>query len=424
MMLAGYHIITLTHHDAHLDDISKVAVPSTESNDVKERLFTLKQQMGWEELMYLTTCNRVLYFFYSPTQPTDFICRELLENTRLDLNSTQIATISAKMQVLNGANALQHLFEVAASMDSLVVGEREILRQLRQAYEQCAAWQLTNDNIRLAMRSTIETAKEIYTNTGIGEKSVSVVSLAFESMMKNNLSKDTRFLIVGAGQTNALFSKFLQKKGFKKVAVFNRTIEKACAIASNFEGKCFLLTELEHYSEGFDVLIVCTSAIDPIITTDIYQKLLAGENSSKVVIDLSVPNNVASSVVEKYPMKYIDIESIRGIASKNQQHRALESEKGKHIVARRLQEYRQLWHERQVELSLQHIPSEIKAVKEKAVKEVFRKEFEALSPESQDLMLQMLDYMEKKCVAIPMKTMKSIALKHGKGQTVSHVDIK
>jgi glutamyl-tRNA reductase len=423
MMLSGYHIITLTHRDANLEDIGKVALPVSESVLVNESLLALKEQMGWDELMYLSTCNRVVYFFYTHLPVNEQISRNLLEKIRIDLPASKIESLAATMQVLHGPTALEHLFEVAASMDSLVVGEREIVRQLRQAYEQCAKWQLSQDHIRLAMRSTIETAKEIYTNTGIGEKSVSVVSLAFESMMKNQISQNTRFLIVGAGQTNHLFSKFLQKKGFKNVAVFNRSIEKACAIANVFDGKCFLLSELEHYSEGFDVLVVCTSSITPIITSDIYPKLLAGETSSKVVIDLSVPSNVDKSVVETFSLKYIDIESLRGIASKNQQHRAQESEKGKHIVARRLQEFRQLWHERQIEVSLQHIPTEIKAVKEKAVKEVFKKEFEALSPESQELMLQMLGYMEKKCVAIPMKTMKSIALKQMKVQVASRMQV-
>jgi glutamyl-tRNA reductase len=413
-MLDGYHLITLTHRVALLEDISKSAIIADGSQSLKEQLFSLKEKMGWEELMYLSTCNRVMYFFYSSNTSTKNIAQELLETVRIDLSAVQVGSIAEKMQVIHGAEAIQHVFEVASSIDSLVVGEREILRQMRQAYEQCAEWQLTSDNIRLAMRSTIETAKEIYTNTSIGEKSVSVVSLAFEAMIKQKIAKDARFLIVGAGQTNNLFSKFLLKKGFNNVAVFNRSIEKACEIAKNFNGKCFLLSELEHYSEGFDVMVVCTASSDAIINAAIYQKLLSGETNSKVVIDLSVPNNVAQQVVENFPIKYIDIESLRDTAKKNQQYRAQESVKGKQIISRRINEYRQLWHERQVEISLQHIPSEIKAIKEKAVKEVFRKEFEALSSESQALMLQMLDYMEKKCVAIPMKTMKSIALKHGK----------
>jgi glutamyl-tRNA reductase len=424
-MLAGYHLITLTHRDALLEDISKSAIIADAPLLLKEQLFSLKGKMGWEELMYLSTCNRVMYFFYTTNNTSENIAQELLESIRLDLSAQQIATIAAKMQVIHGAEAIQHVFEVASSIDSLVVGEREILRQMRQAYEQCAEWQLTKDNIRLAMRSTIETAKEIYTNTSIGEKSVSVVSLAFETMMKQKINKDARFLIVGAGQTNNLFSKFLLKKGFTNVAVFNRSIEKACEIAKNFDGKCFLLSELEHYSEGFDVLVVCTASSEAIINDDIYQKLLSGEKNAKVVIDLSVPNNVAQQVVENYPIKYIDIESLRETAKKNQQYRAQESEKGKDIIARRIIEYRQLWHERQVEISLNHIPSEIKAIKEKAVKEVFRKDFEALAPEAQALMLQMLDYMEKKCVAIPMKTMKSIALKHGKvASSTKNIDLK
>jgi glutamyl-tRNA reductase len=424
-MLAGYHLITLTHRDAPLEDISKSAIIADGPQSLKEQLFSLKRKMDWEELMYVSTCNRVMYFFYSQSVTPEYITQALLESIRLDLSATQVSSIASKMQVMHGAAAIQHVFEVASSIDSLVVGEREILRQMRQAYEQCAEWQLTSDNIRLAMRSTIETAKEIYTNTSIGEKSVSVVSLAFEAMMKQKIAKDARFLIVGAGQTNNLFSKFLLKKGFTNVAVFNRSIEKASEIAKNFDGKCFLLSELEHYSEGFDVMVVCTASSEAIINTDIYQKLLSGEKTTKVVIDLSVPNNVAQQVVENFPIKYIDIESLRDTAQKNQQYRAQESEKGKHIITRRLAEYRQLWHERQVEISLQHIPAEIKAVKEKALTEVFRKDFELLAPEAQTLLLQMLDYMEKKCVAIPMKAMKSIALKHGKiAASTKNIDSK
>jgi glutamyl-tRNA reductase len=297
-----------------------------------------------------------------------------------------------------------------------VVGEREIVRQLREAYDRCYEWQVTGDHIRLLMRFTIETAKEVYTQTGIGEKALSVVALAFDAMLKTGLQKDARILMVGAGVTNTLFAKFLTKYGFENVTVFNRTFAAAEILAERLgKGRAFPLDELAFYTEGFDALVVCTGATSAIISPELYHKLLAAESSTKVVVDLSVPHNIDKRIPLVFPVQYIEIEGLRAVSQDNLLFRERESIKAGGILQQRIYAFRELWHERQVERALSHIPEEVRAVKDRAIHEVFGKEFSRLDTEAQDLMLRMLEYMEKKCVAIPMKAAKAIAL-HAKKQ--------
>lgn len=412
-MLDGYHILTLTHRDASLETIGQAIVPG---DDAPQMLQTLKTRFGWDELLYVATCNRITFLFYSQVPVGNDLADKVLSTIRPDLSARVLENIASQMRLLHGAEAVRHLFEVAGSMDSLVVGEREIIRQLREAYDRSHAWGLTGDHLRLLMRFTIETAKEIYTHTGIGQKALSVVALAFAEMQKKHLPTDARILLVGAGQTNGLFAKFLTKYGYHNVTVFNRTLEKAEALARTFSnGRALPFDALEYYSEGFDALVVCTGATQPVITPALYQSLLAGETSRKTVVDLSVPNNVDKHILPQHTVQFIEIEQLRTTARENLAHRERERTKAETIISERIYAYRELWHERQVERSLAHIPDEVRAVKERAVNEVFGKEFAQLDAPAQELMLKMLGYMEKKCIAIPMKAAKAIAL-HGHKQ--------
>jgi glutamyl-tRNA reductase len=409
-MLDGYHILTLTHHDAPLDMIGQLAI---RGESPALTLDNLKDTLGWDELYYLSTCNRTLFLFYTPHKPDASLRSRFCEIIRPDFSSHEVEEMASKIRVLNGQLAVLHLWEVAASMDSLVVGEREIIRQLRQGYEQNQAWGLIGDHIRLLMRFTFETAKEIYTNTGIGEKAVSIVALAFKRFQAAKLPTNARILFIGAGQTNALFFKFLLKAGFQNITVFNRSLDRAESLVSGHQGtKALLLEELPHYSEGFDAMIVCTGATEPVVTPTLYASLVAHEATKhKVVIDLSIPNNVDRQIVGQYPMDYIEIEGLRSLAQENMAYREQEKQSAVAILQRRLMAFRDQWHERQVEKSMAHIPMEVRAVKDRAVQEVFARQIATLDPHAQSVLQEVLDYMEKKCVAIPMKAAKMIALR-------------
>lgn len=405
-MLDGYHLLTLTHRNTPLETIGQLVV----HDSAAPLLQYLKDRFEWEEMMYLATCNRVVFLFYSQAPVPESIANEVVSAVRPDLPASETGAIAAHMRLLHGADAIRHWLEVAASMDSLVIGEREIIRQLREAFERNRAAGLTGDHLRLLMRFTIETAKDIYSQTGIGEKAVSVVALAFGEMLKSIPDRNSRILMIGAGQTNSLFVKFLLKYGYKNITIFNRSFEKARLLAAVAKGKAMPLDALQHYTEGFDCLVVCTGATQAVVTPEIYQHLLQGEHSRKTVVDLSVPNNVDKNILPAFPVQFIEIEGLKHIANENMAHREKERVKAEAMITERLYTFRGHWHERQVERSMAHIPDEVRAVKERALYQVFGKEFAALDPKAQALMLEMMEYMEKKCIAIPIKAVKKIVL--------------
>jgi glutamyl-tRNA reductase len=401
----GYYILTLTHRDAPLSTIANAILPA---DNKQEKLGELKAKFGMEELMYLATCNRVAYIFFRKELNTEQFALKALRLLRPDLSTQILEETAASARLLSGTAAIQHALELSASVDSLVVGEREILRQMRESFEQSAAWNLTGDHLRLLMRFTVETAKDIYTNTAIGEGALSVVALAFSAMLQKGIRPEARVLLVGAGQTNTLFGKFLLKNGFQHVTVFNRSLPRAKMLAQLGNWQALGLDQLASYQEGFDALIVCTGATEPVITKSIFEKLLAGSNAEKTVVDLSVPNNVASDVVRDFPVQYIEVESLREIASQNLTAREQARENARQIIAARLPQFRNLWHERQVERMFSQIPSEVRAVKERATQDVFAKKIALLDSPAQALIHEMMDYMEKKCVAIPIKSAKAV----------------
>ena len=406
-MLEHFKILTITHRHTNLNKLGKYVIDDVS----QQKLEVMKNVFGFRELMYLSTCNRVLYFFTSSQVLDEDFQQRFFLHVNPALNNGSLSSLPDIVEYYDGKEALMHLFEVAASMNSLVVGEREILRQLREAYEQCKEWGLTGDDIRLAMKSAVETAKAVYSHTRIGEKPVSVVSLAIQKLLASKRSKDARILLVGAGQTNKLVAKFLLKHDFTDVTVFNRTLEKAQALADLLKGQALPLAELKNYQGGFDVLIVCTGATKAIIAPSLYKQLLRGESDEKLVIDLSIPNNVARATVESFPMQYVEIENLRQLAEANISFREKEVERGRTIILDSLYTFQHLYKERQITRALREVPTAIKEVKSHAINSVFKKELEGLDEDTLDLLNRMMSYMEKRCISIPMEAAKKSVLR-------------
>ena len=411
-MLRNLKILTVTHKTANIKDVGEFVIKTSDSEVRRKRLEALKSDFGLDELLYVATCNRVLYFFYTE-EDFDFnisFAKNFFQTVNPDISKEHLAKVANVAQLLEATDAIEHLYDVAASIDSLVVGERQILGQLREAYDQCYTWGLTGDNIRVAFQQAVVSAKEVYAKTRIGDKPVSVVSLAVRKMLSANVPKDARILLIGAGQTNALVAKFLAKQEFTNVTVFNRSFQKAKELAKLLGGNAHTLTDVKKYTEGFDCLFVCTGAIDPIVTSELYEHLLQGETDHKIVIDLAIPQNVAPEVVENYNLQYIEIEGLRAMAKENLAFREGEVEKAKELLATYVEEFPILFKQRQMERAMSRVPAEIKAVKARALSEVFRKDVEQLDDQTRELFERMMTYMEKKCIAVPMKVAREIAV--------------
>jgi glutamyl-tRNA reductase len=399
-MLDIYKILTVTHKQTSVSHISDFIVKYATQEEFSSKLEQLKLNFDFSELMYLATCNRVMYFFVAKRTTDQAFKDAFFKEINPNLSSEQIQQSVAFYQ---GSDALKHLFSVASSTDSMVVGEREILRQLREAYDTSKALNLISDDIRLAVDNAVLASKSVYSNTRIGEKPVSVASLAAQRLMNFHLSKHARILMIGAGQTNMLVSKFLLKYHFDNVTVCNRNIERAQELAKTLNGKAIDLASLASYEEGFDAIIICTGATTPIINETVYQQLLGDDSDRKLIIDISIPNNVDKSFLSNYNVEYVEVEDIRAMAQENLAFRQTEVQKATEILNQYLAEFPLLYSQRKIELAMRNVPEEIKAIKDHAMNSVFKQEVESLDEQARHLLERMMSYMEKRCIGIPMK---------------------
>ena len=403
-MLQHIHVLTLTHRHAKLKDIGELVAAFEGDGELQPRLTGLRDSGKVDEIYYLATCNRLLLLFTTGA-PVDEAFRRGL------LGERTIAAVGA-MHHYQGLKAVYHLFEVASSIDSLVVGERQILGQFRKAYRQARDWGLIGDDLRIVCDRVVLASKDVYNNTRIGEKAVSVVSLAMQQLRKHKPGKNARVLMIGAGQTNVLVAKFLKKQGHEHVTVVNRTPERAEALATTFEhGAALKISDLSNYEGGFDVLVACTGSAEAIVSPNLFHWLLAGDKAKhKLVVDLGVPADIAEATVAQYKFSYVGIEQLRSLAEENMGFRREEIKRSHALLHGHLEELENAYRQRLLERALSHLPAEIKAVRQNAVDKVFAKEIADLDPNTRELMDRMLTYMEKRCIGIPMKAAREAIL--------------
>ena len=403
--LSSYKIITITHKSTALKNIGNFVLPNMDDDSaLQQQLEQIKNALELKELLYVATCNRVLFLFTSHQSLDDRFVHAFENLVYPDLSVK--TSLKASASLYTGNAAITHLLEVASSVDSLVIGEREILRQLRHAYKRCNKLGATGDSIRMAVQLAVETAKKVYSTTRIGQKAVSVVSLAIRQLLAKNPPRDARILLVGAGQTNTLVGKFLLKYGFDNCTVFNRSIENAQTLGNMLKGKAYTLDQLKEYTEGFDIMIVCTGATEAVIQPDLYKHLLQGDIDSKLLIDLSIPNNIERSISKKFLTHYIEIDGLKELVNENLAFREREVINVRAIINERVAEFRRIYKGRQVELVLKDLPTQIKAIRRHALSSVFKQEVSNLDDEAQDLIERMMHYMEKRCIALPMQAAK------------------
>jgi len=405
--LKDFRIIAFTHRNTRLDDVGRFHL------DPLNRHLTLshlKKELGLDELLYLSTCNRVEFLFCSSEEITPEFSARFFHLFNSEWTNVEVQKAVDQALVFQGEDAIRHIFKVTSSLDSLVVGEREIISQVKDAYANSVKEAISGDSIRLLMRKVVETAKEIFTDTPIARNPVSVVSLAYRRLRGMNVKPDARFLIIGTGQTNTNMCKYLKKHGFRNFVLFNRSLKSAEILAKMLGGKPFPLSELENYQDGFDVLLTCTAAADHLISPALYQKLLNGETGKKIAIDLAIPYDIDPQVYKQFTVTPILVESLRQAADENLALRHEALQQCEDIIEKHIADFRLIYRQRQIEIAMREVPRKVKEIREHAMTNVFARDMESLDDDAREVVERMLTYLEKKYISVPMKLAREILL--------------
>ncbi|MFT4779088.1 MAG: glutamyl-tRNA reductase [Flavobacteriales bacterium] len=399
-------VISLSHKNCPLDLIGRFHVEDARRGSF---LLELKELMKVNELVYLSTCNRVEFIISTDVYFCGGRQNQLLDT--FEITGSEKSTVLQAFESFQGEAAIHHLLKVGASLESMVLGEREIITQVRKAFDEGRTLGISGDLLRLTGKNVIETSKRVFTETAIATKPVSVVSLAWKNFKSRGHSSETPILIIGAGQTNSNFARFLKKSGYSNVTVANRTLEKAQTLVADTTG--WKAVQLLHISqiEAFKVIVTCTGSENPIVTSTFLGNR-AGENID--IIDMALPSDVSSEVTQMENVRYVGMQVLQAEATKNLAFRSKEIAACDAILKASIQLFKDQLKQRKIELAMREIPQTIKDIRETAMGEVFAKELDLLDESSRKVLEKILGYMEKKYISVPMKLAKKVILENTK----------
>lgn len=402
-------VIAFTHKQIDLKDLGKFVICN---ESLESSLESVRRKFDIPEIFYIGTCNRVEFVFTADQNLSNEFVREFIQALNLPVSDEQVQAFAEKVSIYEDVEALNHLLRISCSLESLVVGEKEILAQVRKAYDTCRLAGFTGDYLRLVMNRVVKTSKEVYTNTAIARKPISVVSLAYRKLRELKMCTQSRILIIGAGETNKNISKYLKKHKYSNFTIFNRTLQNAQVLADELGGKAYGLDALKTFKDGFDVIITCTSATEPILTNEIYNSLLNTDTSRKVIVDLAVPNDTSPEVLDNNPVTFIEVHSLQEIANSNLQERYEELIFAERIIEDNILEFKPVLKQRRVEIAMRDVPVKIKEIRSAAVNRIFADEIEGMDSNSREVLERVMNYMEKKYISLPMVMAKDILIKN------------
>ena len=332
------HILCLglSHRTAHVDVRERFAIPEV---DLAWTLAGLTAMPGIAEAVIVSTCNRVEFYAAASDAATAMCSLHQFAAERGGL----VQTDPQPFYVHGGTASIEHLFRVVSGLDSMVIGETEILGQVKKAYAAAAAAGSTARNLNKFFQRAFNVAKEVRTQTSITRGAVSVGSVAVdlaERIFGRLASCHT--MILGAGETSELTARALLSRGVRSIFVANRTYERAAALAEAMGGEAIHFEECDQRFHEIDILISSTSAPHPVVTHAKIAPVMSQRPERPLfIIDLAVPRDVEPSVNEIEGAYVYDIDSLQAIARQGLEVRRQEVARCDQLISRHVGELHQ-----------------------------------------------------------------------------------
>jgi len=325
------HIITvgLSHKTAPVELRELLAVPDSRMG---EALTRLKTYPGVKEGMLLQTCNRVEVYAVVDQVETGFSAiQEFLVDSHLSLSAEQLLP---HLYWHSGERTISHLFRVTASLDSMVVGEPQILGQVKEAFRLALTHNTSGVILNKLVKKAISVAKRVRSETRIAENAVSVSYAAVELAKKvfGNLSART-VMLVGAGEMAKLAAQHLVNHGVRQVLLTTRDPMRARSVANRFQGLPIPFDEFRSDMAKADIVICSTGASHYLITAEDVQKTVRERKNRPIfLIDVSVPRNIDPAVRDVDNAFLFDIDDLEMHVEQNREERRAESVKAEAIA--------------------------------------------------------------------------------------------
>ncbi len=401
-------LLGVNHRSAPVELRERLAIAP---EALAEATRALLETPGLHEGMIVSTCNRVeLLICHDETDPAGpqtgpdvqgFLGRRF----RLDPDA-----LRPHLYQYDEAEAVRHLFRVASSLDSMVVGEPQILGQVKASYAVARSVGAVRSNLEQLLQTAFTVAKRVRTETQIGSSAVSIASVAVDLAKKIFGSLEgKRVLLVGAGKMSELAARALIQQGTTSMLIANRTFERAVDLAHTFAGRPVRFDDLYATADQADIIITSTGAAQPIFRTEHAQHFLQRRrNRPMFFIDIAVPRDVDPRVNRLEGVFLYDIDDLQSVTATHLDERSREAAQAEEIIRAEVERFRRGLQTRSVAPAAIALQRQFERVRQEEHRRIENR-LRSLTPEQRSAVDALTRGMMNKVLHQPLKAMKAAA---------------
>ncbi|MDP9269260.1 MAG: glutamyl-tRNA reductase [Acidobacteriota bacterium] len=397
----SFQLIGVNHKSAPVEVREKLAIPESRLAEVTVRL---AKHPGVAEAMVLSTCNRVELLTRTTNGHAD-LRGFLREHYQAD-----VSAYSDCLYEREGPDAVRHIFRVAASLDSLVVGEPQILGQVKEAYATARAVGAVTSQLDVLIARSFAVAKRVRSETAVGSSAVSVASVAVELAKRIFGTLEGRSVyLIGAGKMSDLAARHLIAHGAGTIFVANRTFERAEELAKRFNGQAYLFEQLYETVDKADIVITSTGAPFAIFRKE-HGKLFLERRKNRPMffIDIAVPRDVDPEMARLDGIFVYDIDDLQHVVGEHVAGREHEAARAEQIVEEEVSKFQARLQTLSVVPTIVSLQEQLETIRQAEIDRV-RGRLGKLTPEQELAVEAMTRGIVNKVLHAPITTLKSVA---------------
>jgi glutamyl-tRNA reductase len=401
----NFCLIGLSHKTAPIEVRERLAFPEAR---VPDALRTLASHGGVAEAMVLSTCNRVEIIARGESPEADLA--PALSQFLAEFHNLSLGRLQPHLYHHQHREAIRHVFRVASSLDSMIVGETQILGQVKEAHALARSAGTLRGPLDEVMTRSFNVAKRVRSETGIAASAVSVSYAAVELARKIFGTLDgKRILLVGAGKMSELAARHLLGHGGSQVFVTNRTPERAAELAASLQGRAVPFERLLDYAVQCDILVSSAAAPHFLIHKSDVQRLLAErKNRPMFLIDIAVPRNIDPEVNKLDNIFLYDIDDLQQVVDANLKERMREAQRGEHIVEQEVEKFLRWLKTLDVVPTIVDLQSHVEQIRQQELARV-QTQLTNLTPEQREAIDALTKGLAHKLLHYPITELKSLA---------------
>jgi glutamyl-tRNA reductase len=405
-------MIGCSHHDTPLEIREQVAFSSEQ---ITQALWSLKEQFPDTEAVLLNTCNRV-ELYWGSSHEGKVATQEAIERFLSEFHRVGLRTIQEHFKVRHDGQAVEHLFMVVSSIDSLVVGESQIPAQVRSAYDRSKLEGAAGAVMHSLFQHANQVSKRVTTETEIHRRRISVPSVAVSEVASEFYERfdDKNIVVIGSGQMGVETLQYLLDAGARNIVIVNRSLDKAQSVAdqmsaeAEFELRAEPWDALDRLLVWADLVVSTTGAAEPIVTESRLKPILAKRSRPNLLIlDLAVPRDFEPAIARLPSVYLYSVDDLQSVCQRNEAFRKQQLPKARKIIDEEVQKILADWNLRQSGDTIRALRDQADLIRDSELLRLFSKQsMQELNAEAHQEILQAVDRVINKLLHGPLQSLR------------------